>query len=605
MLKLAQSLNFVYCHTAIKGQRPTGRLGPRLGSRKMTMTLVTDSVLERLPKQKLRCLRRIDRANGGTFTGDLDTELDAIMDDLSTAFGAPADIFDPLTESAIWRREPKTTEEARDFVIPLGIGGQYLILRCQAAPSTFDLDVDFARTAAIQLGNLFEAQLHRSRAKWLDDVESDFFEHDLHPKLCLDLLTLQLPHVFPKSRLFRYGEPEVQLLLRPDHDESTLLIAASTGAEAGSRVLRDDSVVGLVFEQGANVAPEHILGDPESATLRRFYKGFTTGIRSELVLALRRGTGRTIAALNFERREVNSFTIRELEFLKGIAPRLTLMVDALRRQIASDEHSRFALASAQSHYWESVGRILRHDLRNPTAAVGMALEDIVNSSNDLIQSFTSSDLILDRVSAIAADIHSVALRARSKVAGQENILAEFGSQFDDYLRFDSLDIRDLLRDAIRFASESLGDTLDAVAVDIEEPNFEKCSDTKIFASPLLKVFFFNVLENSIYWIRQGGIAAGSSGRVQIDVADVPPTGPVAGINRYIQITFADNGPGAAADVIAQLNDEVPRTVSKRDGGEGYALQAFRDYVQSINGQLRFSTGLAGGFRVSVDLRLFQ
>ncbi len=269
------------------------------------------------------------------------------------------------------RRRYRLLHSAR-YEVLLGINSEAadLIYTPATANHSPEGDHEYLRTLALQISNLLQIHFDRCREQWLDDVEAAFVEVDLLAQQCLEKLTERLPNVFPRTRLLNFDvEQAVQLVLRRKRHDPFLRIAASTGAEAGTVVGIDDSVVGMVFETSARAPLDIIYGNPGEPPLNRIYKGFYSNIRSELCLPLRADGRWTIGALNFESPELNAYGSREVKYLLWMAPRLMRIVDALRRQMDSDEHARRGVASAQTTYWEAVAKIMSHDLMQPATTI--------------------------------------------------------------------------------------------------------------------------------------------------------------------------------------------------------------------------------------------
>ncbi|MEZ5204393.1 MAG: hypothetical protein R2701_08435 [Acidimicrobiales bacterium] len=463
---------------------------------------------DELSKDQLKLLRRIDRATVDNFEGDFDTFINEVLTEVSAMTNTSVEIVTHDDGGLLWGTLD-TSEDATPVYsepINLGLNGLTATLRgFRRTRFRRPVDGEFMKTLNTQLSLSLKTYVTKHRSWWLDSVASDFFELDLHPELCFRRLAERLPEVFPEARfLSMAGTDVVQVLFRHKHDD-TLNIACTTGPEVGALVDIADSVVGLVFDHPDHNGRDFVLGNPSKPPLRMLYKDFASGdaIESELVIPLRR-TGQTFGALNLESADPDSFNQYHATYLMGAAPRLSEMVDALRRQLESDAHARLGVASAQSKYWESVGRILRHDLRTPANAIRLSAEEVQDAAKDIIglAGSSPSDADLSKMISYVSRSWLTAWIQAGKVASQETELQQFVDQFTDYLAFGRCDAREVMMMATKCAVEQHADSVGEAPVMIPPVDWASCDGTEVFASPLLKVFVFNVLDNSIYWVRQ-------------------------------------------------------------------------------------------------------
>lgn len=570
-----------------------------------------------LSSDRLHVLREIDRAAARDEREDIDGILEYLLDQTSSVLRGSVTLATKTQPMVHWGHgeEGLGLEPADVYEVTIGIDGETADLQYWLQPKRAPSgDRDYLRTVALQLGNLLRVHFNRCRERWLDDLEAAFVEVDLHPQLCLDKLTERLPSVFPSTRLIKPNSHQVvQLLLRRNPSDDIIKIVASTGQEAGTLVDINDSVVGLVFETGKRAAEEVVFGNPNEPPLDSVYKGFFSNIKSELCLPLRTD-GRTFAALNFESSLESAYGVRDVKYVQWMAPRLMRVVDALRRQIASDEKARLSVTSVQTTYWEAVAKIMSHDLKQPATTIKLSLQRIASELSRLPSSIEASRATLAETRAVEAGIRAGIGRMLDQVDKSEtelrtqlSALEDFESQFSDYLQFGPASVYDLAVDAARFARERIGNRRQGPPVDIKMSGDADSRRLVAYTSPLLKVFLYNALENAVYWIRRG-ISDGAfphdhKGRVMLTIGVVAATGPVPSLNRYVRLSVCDNGPGAPQHVVDAINDVAPRTVSLRDSGQGYALQAFKDFVQGTGGALRVHSAIGEGFTLEIDLRI--
>ena len=569
-----------------------------------------------LPPDRFHILRDIDRA-AAVDDEDIDATLERLLEETSFVLGGSVLLATTTHPRVVWGSRDHLSESVRlsTHEVAIGINAQSAVLEYWVPAGGQQIsEYDFLKTVALQLSNLLSVHFSRSRERWLDDLEAAFFEVDLHPQICLEKLAERLPTVFPRSRLFNSnGSQIVQLLLRRDLADTTIRIVASTGEEAGAVVDVNDSVVGLVFETADRPGQSIAVGNPNIPPLRDVYKGFYKNIQSELCLPLRSDVGSTFAALNFESREPNAYGTREVKYLEWLAPRLTRIVGALRRQITSDERARLGVTSVQTTYWEAVAKIMAHDLTQPAATLKLSLERIASESRRILR---SSDLV-DQITSDSERLHGLAHcldqildqveKGEDEIAKQLSTLSDFSAEFKNYLEYGPLSVHKLATDAARFARERVGSRHQGPSVTITVLPTDSPS-VVAYTSAILKVYIYNALENAIYWIRRG-VADGKlppdhTGLVKVAVTPMTGAGP-ARLNRYVRLEIADNGPGAPRHVVDAINDPIPQSVSLRETGQGFALQAFKDFVVGSDGAFRARSEDGRGFALEIDLRAYD
>jgi signal transduction histidine kinase len=566
---------------------------------------------QRLPE--LQVLRRIDRAMLLPPFHDIDNEISSILRDVLDFVQIETKIVDPSGATDLWA----CTDEVNDWVdfdrqaVELGLEGQALELQWRqrrstltsliratkvqfGAPQRAIAQKDFIHTLSTQLESLFAQRGAAYSRFWLDEIESRFFRADLQPVRCLESLTEMMASVIPRSRLYSQVKPDLtQLLIRDHHDQDLLRIVASTGDVAGGPLVRiSDSVVGLVFAGPDGDALPFVNEDP-SGKHAVLYKPYSRKqIRSELVLPLADRDGIRFAALNLESAAIEAFSARDVAYLRSLATRLSLLVEALRKQIEADHHARFGMASAQSHYWVTLGRILRHDLRQPLTGISLVLREIRERSAEVARHERD-------IADFTQGVDDLVTRARKSIVWQLNQLGSFADAFNEYLRFSPTNTSDIVDRALRIMRQRLADSVPRHVPDIRYfPPGER--DLYVRASPLLDVFLFNVLENASYWIDQVD-RADYVGVIELRVNRAAPMGPAIDLNRIVSITVRDNGPGVDSDTLRILNDSTHHNWSGRPDGDGYALQGLKEFVAYMGGSVRFDSMVGEFFEVAIDL----
>lgn len=583
--------------------RPARHASWPLAVYRPNVTELQRKALQDLNDERFHILRQIDRATSPRFQGDFDAHLEEVLRDSSKSLDRCVWLYDPESGTAPWSSplSDKAHREYDETEINIGLGEHSLVLRVErlsAIRRMIGSDPSFVRTLATQLPNMFDSYLTSQAARWIDELEEAIYDLDLHPRASLEYLNSRLITILPKLRIFPSLPTDVAQIIVPVAGESGLLsILASTGPEAGSMVRLDDSVVGLLIRPDGTVRRDFILGDPREEPLASVYKGFYTNVTSELAIPLVVGE-RVIAGLNLERSEPIQFTPRDYAFIKRLLPRLARLVMALQRRLQSDDHARMSLVSTQSKYWETVGSLFRHDIRVPLAGVGTALQNMQKRA-----AFAQEDLAAGRLLEARPHIDWILETipgARERVSHQGELIDRFREEFSDYLRFEPFDVIDALEAALRVFNKRLASTLNAPSVVVEKSIDRSKLESISYCSPLLKIFFFNVLDNSLYWLTKE--PRSEPPRIRVSARNFTLNGPVPALNRMLSVRIEDNGPGAPDEVVHRLNDDVPHVVSFRDGGDGYALSSFRAYAESLGGSLRVESRLGEYFAVELTLR---
>ncbi len=575
---------------------------------------MTSDEPHQLTRAQLSSLRDIDQAAAGDFPVGLDRFMDETLRAVATIAGTYLQIS-TAEAGHLWGQEPPSgCDPVYDEPLSLGFEqGAARLNGFRLDDRRFSpLDRAYMDTVSGQLELCLSTYIRRYRSEWLAQIATAFFDVDLHPEICFQVLAASLPKIFPDMRGLSISRADVVQVLINNRRSKTLTIVSTTGSEAGTVVSHSDSVAGMILDGEGEAIKQYLLVDPADDSAKLVYKDFatTTEIRSELVIPLHRDN-HTIGILNLESVQKRAFGGLHAAYLATLTSDFSEMIDALRRQLESDAHSRMGVASAQSKYWESVGRILRHDLRAPANVIKLRAEEIHDDSNDIVElaAALEDQKMGQRIGQLAANVSSDSIKQAGAIASQEIKLREFVDQFVEYLAFGSYDVREIVQNAKRYAQEQLANSQELIRVIIEEPDYSELEDPLVYCSPLLKVFIFNIFDNSAYWIQQaardGAYEQGGNGVVRIAATNTVVAEQAPTLNRFVKLLVTDNGPGASPEVISTLNDPRPGAISLRRGGQGYAMRAFRDYLIGLGGSLKFAAGKTGGFEVAAELPVFS
>lgn len=199
-----------------------------------------------------------------------------------------------------------------------------------------------------------------------------------------------------------------------------------------------------------------------------------------------------------------------------------------------------------------------HELRNPLASIQLALENMLQESEDAEQG-ERLQLVYDEVKRLTRNLNDLLASARSSAASAQTISVK--AMLDDLLRL----LKYQAQESILFHN-TVADDIEVFLPEIE------------FRQVLL-----NLLLNSIQAIGQ------HSGEIEVSATRQ---------HERLILAIKDSGPGFNADL---LKRGIRPFVSLKDGGTGLGLTLVQRFIKDHQGQLALTNDADGHACVSLNL----
>ncbi|MCB0208826.1 MAG: sensor histidine kinase [Anaerolineae bacterium] len=445
----------------------------------------------------------------------------------------------------------------------------------------------FAHTVAGQLALGLQFRLQTRQDKWFQNVMISFFRLDLEPYKCFEELTHQIPDFLSFFGSFK-SKPKVQILTY-NAQGKYLTIVGTTAGEVGTRVEVKDSVVGLLFEETGR---SYVLGNPKNdPLLKSRYKAYIdkkerTEIQTELAVPIENSEGNRFAAINLETEFVNAFSPIYVKALINLCNMFAPMIATLYDSIIERQRQQSAVMHAQRSYWKTVGSILRHNTNSQLASIRMGIDNAkmaveLNKTEkikeSLIPAYSNLIMVAEEIKQFSEKIYTY-------------------SVYGDYL------IRELISEAIFRIKERITKEKKTLV------DFVPGQDFHVFCSPTFIIHFYNILNNSIYWMTQRLLQESNyQPKISIRVAPgpLPDKGGERELNQTCEVVIEDNGLGCPKVVLDRLLHQP--VISGRIGEQkrGYALYALANDVYGINGSVKVESEEGYWFRTTIHLPVFD
>jgi two-component system, NtrC family, C4-dicarboxylate transport sensor histidine kinase DctB len=251
---------------------------------------------------------------------------------------------------------------------------------------------------------------------------------------------------------------------------------------------------------------------------------------------------------------------------------LSLTRDSLQAEISNHRMTESKLQVVQQDLVQAnrlaiLGQVaagVAHEINQPVATIRAYADNSkiflerrqvepLKENLDLIAGLT------DRIGAITDDLKALARRGRTAA--------------------EPVPLREVLEGAVMLLKSRFTGSLDMLAID------HISDDIKVMGSQLrLEQVFINLLQNALEAVEGRDL-----GQVRVSVVESA---------KDILVTVADNGPGIAADILAELFQPFN---SSKEKGLGLGLVICKDIVADYGGELTVETG-GGETRFSVHLK---
>lgn len=282
-----------------------------------------------------------------------------------------------------------------------------------------------------------------------------------------------------------------------------------------------------------------------------------------------------------------------LPIFDGLAKVAENIDKLLETPLITSRHSRMierdtvqaAAVYAQRSYWNTVGALLRHNMRGDL----LAIRHSIDIAKDVAKAHQAHEI--ERILAPAYEA------IRSLAEGIE----EFSRELYAYTVEGKYSIRGLIQNAIKKLERGLGKP----RIGLE---FREGEDFEVFCSGTLEMHLYNIIDNSIYWAGQR-MAKEPNHQGRVSVTVMPGPTPAADqereFNRTCRVTVEDNGLGCPKETLDKLFYQPVTSLKTGEEGMGYALYAAANYLRGVGGSIEADSEEGEGFKVTISLPISE
>ena len=442
-----------------------------------------------------------------------------------------------------------------------------------------------ADQSSILISKKVETDWHRAR----DDIEEAYFAGvTKNDALSVERRWFDLAQYFRKflpnwPPLRIEPHPEVQILTY-DGNKETLLLRAGT-EQARPRLAKSlyikDTVCGLLIEGEEKGKIGELLyktGEPlyidpteEHGDRYKFYL-LNEIPQSELVIPIRWARvgeqQKTIALVNLEHKLPKAFSETHIEILSRavslIAPYAAALIYEEVQQRARDIGHIYMLHGILA----KMASTYRHKVGQRLTAATLSLEALEDLSTRL-----------------EGDEKKFFDRLNRSVLSFAELSRNFVSDLPNYVRFSKTPLLPLVTEAINeFDPSEMKDADDIEMILHVAPELDQNRDLQVFGSPLIREHVYNIINNSVFAVRDQLKAHEiDEGRISVSITVKKQTDQIGDQDSFplVFVAIEDNGGGLPAEVESKYG-EFGNTFGKPDGS-GYGVAAAREFLLSVGG----------------------
>jgi signal transduction histidine kinase len=434
---------------------------------------------------------------------------------------------------------------------------------------------DFASAASKQLSLAVEFKEDRRSGAVRWAILREILANDLKPTVGFEVVCRHLISFLPTLEGCAISPaPQRQILLHLQNDDFLTIVATSGHEALNTRVLVDRSVTGRLIKTGA----EYLKTDPRTDPLYRPYLG--AEMRSEVALRVPL-TDKVTAVLNFESENDDAFREIHITSLRAAAVQMSPVLAGLHARHDRNLLQQRALLYALDKHLGDVTAAFAHDVSGPLSTARVIVDEIARTAaSDATNTITSATAeLLDRIATV------------------DSLRAQLQTDIVGFSHNERRNVASLMRGAIQLIRP---DELRKRNITIVE-NVDDSAE--VYCSLFLKEVFSNLLMNAKYWVSQRQAdAPGYEGRINIKITrerrEDARGNSESNLNEKVCIVVRDNGPGMA---LQHLDKVFEQSFTLRKGGTGYGLFAAKEYVTSIDGEIRAASQSASYFEVTIVL----
>jgi signal transduction histidine kinase len=438
---------------------------------------------------------------------------------------------------------------------------------------------DTVSMIALQLSNTIHFYNEARRSHFQLSTAKSFFDGELEPtksfNSILDHVRAFLPSLGP---LDIKPAPEAQLLLHKA-DHSFLRIIGSTAPDIEwPNVSIDASACGLLIRDRS--LPYYLL-DPKDDPNYRAYLG--ANMRSELAIPMSLSGGAT-AILNLESPNRNAFHQRHIRAMQEACALLRPMFDVFSQFVDASIYAQRVVIATTEQYLSQLIQTLKHECGNPLSIIGV-----------------QAQLLDMRVGKESEATRALIQTIQRNVARIDSNLDDFNRNVSGYSKPSRIPIRALVKDVVA-KIEELNRSVGKYKVEFDVRNG---AEIEVYCSGFVRRHIHEFLENAVYWIgrRIETVSPTPPGKITVTIRrdPLPPGRTERNLNKRCRIVIRDNGTGASAAELEKINHGKRFTGRGPDGGTGVGVQAAREYLQTVSGELEVLSRKAEYFEVHIIL----
>ncbi len=424
----------------------------------------------------------------------------------------------------------------------------------------------------------------------LSRIQNELFTRELDISESLDSLIKNIIFALPDIGPLKVDPmPEIQILFYREKDDYLTIRATSGNEPVNTRLSVSDSISGLLVEM-----PQlpFFLCDPrnESGRYRSYLGRDVTGarrkeIRTELVVSLRH-EGKIIGVINLESELEDAFKIPHVRAMEHLAVKVSPIINALQKRMEKTKLQGRANVYAMKKFLDRFANAYNHKMDTPIQSASLKLErirEVIAKDGSLNE--PNKNFITEKLQNCAEAVDQI-----------ERYHHEFSASLPQYLTFGRYSINALIKSAIKdLRPKKLKDK------DNIEVLFDPKADYEIFCSLFLREHIYNLLNNSVYAIRERkGREKNHKGKIQVETS-VAIDQEERDLNSRCLIKIRDNGIGLDSNNLCIL----PNPFSTKPSGTGFGVSAAFQYLRGLGGGLTVASEQGKFFEATLYLDLYS
>jgi len=439
-----------------------------------------------------------------------------------------------------------------------------------------------------QLGVMITKCIEALRTRTQNALINLFFNKKLKPTTCWYEIVNQIGMFLPDWKpLLIEPPPKVQFLSYKQGDRHLRILATQGEEQIGTEVLVDSSISGMLVEDPSR---DYVCVDPNQH-LDRYGAFLLDGEKkiphSELAVSIK-NDGNIIGIINLEHPTKDVFKSQHIDSILAVAKFLAPFVDALKTRHEVQHTKELGILYTINHLLGRSASTYHHLLGQPLLQIRLTIEKI---RKDIQKDGPIADVIprIDLIEKQIDEIHKSSER--------------FCQNLPSVMDYGPTNVQTTVEAALSVFNRDILKQDENITFSVHiEPNVKP-----VFASKLLQEHLFNLVNNSVFSLREARSQDRSRhGEVQISVCRKEIKDKLGRPTASTQVVFqiADNGTGASKEDESKIG-QPGFTTKDKQGGSGYGVAAAIEYMQSLGGHLTVDNSPGQGFIVQFYLEEFE